>query len=1226
MGLLDYLQNVRANYDRIREEQKKRSLLSQLGRAASAIIPDPIEQKISSALSPVMTSARDSARQAAVNTASALPFVGPAIRAADAFRSAPEPVRNEIAQNAGATASLAGKIGLGALQGVGEFGARQMDRVFGFNGQKPLDIGGIASDVGAIPRDFLIRPTYRAATGFATSGISRLMGIETPESIPAPTSKLGQFFLGTDPIKSVRGMEQAAPATAEALGYSPAFAQNAAPFIGVGLMASDLFPFSPKKAGGKVAREIAEDAATKAAKEAAEKAAREAVGDVGEAAVRDVISSANKPAAFGNVLDTIKQTSKKEDVLTVFSGSEKAKGSRYFTADKAYAETYAGKNGSVTSVEIPKSQIFDTRNPQDLEILKKVSPDTEVDSTSNLVISTGDAKTLENRLRQAGYKYDAIALSENTGLGDDVSYFVARPFLERNPKATSLRQALPEASRAALPGTGGIPTPEVPLSKAHGEISSFYNTDRLNIPQAGRDAIQAEIRNAQKIIKDTVGETLTNKEVLDRAATTSKVWNQIIPRELTEAKAASNLKLRQEIAAMRKTETVDENYVRLLLADKSYSGDIARRLQARKIGADPKTASSIDSLLESIRKTGAEADDIIEASKGVDFTNPEAVAAFYRKFVKPKASDWIDLIRYNSMLSSPTTHLVNIMSNFVNTGIVAPIEKTVSGLVDATRSAIFGTQRTHFAGEGLAYAKGYYSNLRTASQKFWDAFGQKTLSGNIDTRSIPMALEGTKARKIENVLAIPSRLLEAADQFAVSLVESGAESGLKFKAARGVDVGDIAQKSSEEAAYRLYRQRIGSRDEGYLLGALETLPGAILEWRNSKNPFTRNLFKWTFPFVNTGTQLFKQGVEYSPLGLATLAGNPAKVEQLTKAAIGTATAIAIATLVEGDKITWAEPTDTEQKNAFRAAGMQPYSVKIGDTWVQYSKLPPVLAWNFALVAAVKDSNANQKIDDSTADKILSIASKYLTFFTDQSYMKQVGSIVNASKGDEFALTNFATSFPQQLIPFRGLMSWIERAIDPVQRQADPEGTDLERSLQTMMAQIPGLANLVPPRMGPDGQPVENQNRILNALSPIKMTNEDPEGAKTYQDILSAVRTNQEETRAAADLRARATKTDLEILALPPAERAARFDEIAATDPALADKIREVAKERALNLTELDRKIKELNIGNGNRAQFIWNQLQSMSTDEQRAQYWDDLAKKGIITDEVAKQLRELIGK
>lgn len=760
----------------------------------------------------------------------------------------------------------------------------------------------------------------------------------------------------------------------------------------------------------------------------------------------------------------------------------------------------------------------------------------------------------------------------------------------------------------------------------NGEISSFYNTDRLNIPQAGRDAIQAEIKNAQDVLKNTVGETLTNKEVLDRAATTSRILESTVTREQTAAKIAADLRLRQSIADSAKTGEIGPEFIDLWIKDKAAGEDIARQLQARKIGADPKTASAIDSLLEAIRKTGAEADDIIEASKGVDFTNPEQVAAFYRKFVKPKASDWIDLIRYNSMLSSPTTHLVNIMSNFVNTGIVAPIEKTVSGVIDATRSAIFGTQRTHFAGEGLAYAKGYYSNLRTASQKFWDAFGQKTLSGNIDTRSIPMALKGTAARGVEDTLNVASRLLEAADQFAVSLVESGSESGLKYKAARGVDVGDIAKKASEEATYRLYRQRIGSRSEGHLLGALDVIPGAILEWRNSKNPLVRNLFKWTFPFVNTGTQLFKQGVEYSPLGLATLAGNPAKLEQLTKAAIGTATAIAIASLAEDDRITWAEPTDTEQKNAFRAAGMQPYSVKIGDTWVQYSKLPPVLAWNFALVAAVKDSNANQKIDDSTADKILSIASKYLTFFTDQSYMKQVGSIVNASKGDEFALTNFATSFPQQLIPFRSLMSWIERAVDPVQRQADPDASDLERSLQTMMAQIPGLATMVPPRMGPDGQPVENQNRFLNALSPIKMTNENPEGAKTYQDILSAVRTNQEETRAAADLRARATKADLEILALPPEERRARFDEIAATDPDLADKIREVAKERALNLTELDRKIKELNIGNGNRAQFIWQQLEAMSTSDQRRQYWEDLVRKGIITDEVAKQLNELINK
>ena len=78
-------------------------------------------------------------------------------------------------------------------------------------------------------------------------------------------------------------------------------------------------------------------------------------------------------------------------------------------------------------------------------------------------------------------------------------------------------------------------------------------------------------------------------------------------------------------------------------------------------------------------------------------------------------------------------------------------------MLDATRSAIFGTERTHFAGEGVEYAKGYYSNLRNASQKFWDSFKSRSFSGNIDTRAIPMALKGTKARAEENVLSVPSR-------------------------------------------------------------------------------------------------------------------------------------------------------------------------------------------------------------------------------------------------------------------------------------------------------------------------------------------------------------------------------------------------------------------------------------------------------------------------------------
>ena len=107
----------------------------------------------------------------------------------------------------------------------------------------------------------------------------------------------------------------------------------------------------------------------------------------------------------------------------LYSGSDKAKGSRYFTVDKEYAGIH-GKN--ITELSIPKTEIFDTRNPQHRQVFESLGLKRAIDEKTGLPISTGDAKELENALQKAGLNFKAIALSENTGLGGtaEISYFI----------------------------------------------------------------------------------------------------------------------------------------------------------------------------------------------------------------------------------------------------------------------------------------------------------------------------------------------------------------------------------------------------------------------------------------------------------------------------------------------------------------------------------------------------------------------------------------------------------------------------------------------------------------------------------------------------------------------------------------------------------------------------------------------------------------------------------
>lgn len=697
-------------------------------------------------------------------------------------------------------------------------------------------------------------------------------------------------------------------------------------------------------------------------------------------------------------------------------------------------------------------------------------------------------QSLYNRYKKA-YE-QAVDLYKDEVRKDAQGGFIKNPLAKKPPLSSQGDKLAKTGTEKALPQASLPPEKSQPVPKG---VSSFYNVDRLNINDKAKAAINEEIDKSGAILEKTVGKKLSHKEILDAADETSQVLENTVTRDATKVKIAANLHLRREIAKAAMGGKVDSNFVDLWIKDKAAGEDIARQLEARKINADPKELKSIKAILDSIYKVNKNADEITKAAEGVDFNDSKQVTEFYRKFIKPNVSEWIDALRYNSMLSSPTTHLVNTSSNFQGTGILAPIEKTITGLVDATRAAIDGKPRSYAVGEGLAYAKGYYSNIANASKNFLNVMrGGKTVNYNPD---LPDATQiglatSTAGRAIEKTLKFPIKLLEAGDQFFSSLTEGGLESSLAYRASKGIgSPDDIAQ----ETAKRLFRGELHSSEQGYVLNSIDDLTNLIGRLRHSDNPVTSTIAKFTIPFLRTPMNLLKQGIEYSPLGVATLAGAKNKTEQLSKIIIGLGSAAGAATLLGQDRLTWAEPTNAKQKAAFRAAGRQPYSIRIGDKWVSYSKLHPAIAFNLALISSIDDALKQQKLSESDADSVMQAFAKYGNFVADQSYLKSIGDFVAGVKGDLDRKSSFVSNYAQQLIPFRALMSYVERLTDPKQRQVDPDGTMLEKQMQAIISQIPwaaqsklqvGNTQFSPiVRTGPLGAPIPNQNRFINAVSP-----------------------------------------------------------------------------------------------------------------------------------------------
>lgn len=100
----------------------------------------------------------------------------------------------------------------------------------------------------------------------------------------------------------------------------------------------------------------------------------------------------------------------------------------------------------------------------------------------------------------------------------------------------------------------------------------------------------------------------------------------------------------------------------------------------------------------------------------------------------------------------------------------------------------------------------------------------------------------------------------------------------------------------------------------------------------------------------------------------------------------------------------------------------------------------------------------------------------------------------------------------------------------------------------------------------------------------------------------------------------------ELKNLPKDEANAKAREIAKTDPILITKLKNIVQDEKLGLSYDDRLLKQLDVKNGARAKFIYSKANEFATKEEKNAYINDLISKKIVTDEIKKQLRQLLNK
>lgn len=399
--------------------------------------------------------------------------------------------------------------------------------------------------------------------------------------------------------------------------------------------------------------------------------------------------------------------------------------------------------------------------------------------------------------------------------------------------------------------------------------------------------------------------------------------------------------------------------------------------------------------------------------------NPESMRALAEKMAKgdvgkavrkeytpgflDKLKEWF----YNSILSGPATHMVNLGGNAMF-GFTEEMAKQVGLRLTGDAKAANARLR--------AFTLGIQTGLHNAGEAFKTELPQLDQQTKIETQpEVRAAIGGPAGRLIRT----PGRALMAEDEFFKGVGYTMELAQLAMQVADGDT--QLAQEIMRNPTRQMQKQAVEAARRMTFTNKLGPGMAAINNALNQSK-----VGKFVVPFVQTPTNLIKRSFDYSPFGLAQLPyetelandlkGKNGKDKQaiaLTRQAIGLGITGLVYSLAAAGLISGGGSPDRKENNLRRMRdGWQPYSIKIGDKWVSYLRFDP-LSVPMGIVADMHEVGEMVGEKDAT-DLGVAVFKSIVNNVTNKTWMSGVSDFVQMmnepKRYTENWINRFASSF------------------------------------------------------------------------------------------------------------------------------------------------------------------------------------------------------------------------
>ena len=460
----------------------------------------------------------------------------------------------------------------------------------------------------------------------------------------------------------------------------------------------------------------------------------------------------------------------------------------------------------------------------------------------------------------------------------------------------------------------------------------------------------------------------------------------------------------------------------------------------------------------------------------------EALAAAGKPGMRAALLRW----RLSAMLSGVSTHMVNIVSTGIQTALL-PTELMVGGLM---------TGQPRYMREAASTMMGLVTEAGDAFRASSRAF--KAGRGSLDPGFMTRELDAGRFEGFLSVANVPQDFLSASDEFFKVLnyrakvraksLRSSAAAGLDSKATAQRMLDDLDNSISADGAGLNTEALEYSRNATFtdaLEGSAKKLSG-VLHADDTALGVAGQLF---VPFIRTPHNIMRNIVLRMPgaqnlmqsHNRALAAGGAEAAAAMGKMATAGALAGTAGLLAAQGRITGRGPMHPDVRAAWKAAGYESYTIKVGNQLIKYNRLSSM----FGPLAMMADLHyaAGHLNPDEALEGVAQVTASLLSYVSDQGFVGNMSEMFDVIiTGDGGAISSFiektaiGMAVPQALSQFTGL---------------DDTMRETEGFMDELYAKMPGLSDRLPPQRNIFREPVfkapGSLDRIFNPFTQVGPT-------------------------------------------------------------------------------------------------------------------------------------------